>query len=111
MLLPYIVLYVDDMELALSFYSGILGLDVGIDQGEWVEFDTEPARLILHQSVDFVTTGAGLFFQVESVDDMYERLLAMDVEVMEPEEQDLGFRSIMLMDPFGNVVEIGESMN
>ncbi len=110
MRLGFAVLHTRDVAGMKAFYQG-LGLKVRADNGMWVEFETGPATLALHEaSENEATQNAGVFLEVEDVDALYRRLKERGLSVPEPRDQDFGFRTFTLRDPQGNLVEFGEPM-
>ncbi len=110
MRLGFLVLHTPDVAGMKAFYEG-LGLKVHADYGTWVEFETGPATLALHESgAEEATRNAGVFLEVEDVDALYLRLKERGLAACEPKDQDFGFRTFTLKDPQGNQVEFGEPM-
>jgi catechol 2,3-dioxygenase-like lactoylglutathione lyase family enzyme len=110
MRLGFVVLYTPDVAGLRAFYQG-LGLKARADYGMWVEFETGPATLALHEAgEDEATRHAGVFLEVEDVDALYRRFKEKGLAVTEPRDQDFGFRTFTLRDPQGNLVEFGEPM-
>ena len=110
MRLGYTVLHTPDVVGMKAFYEG-LGLKVHADYGMWVEFETGPATLALHEAKgDEATRHAGVFFEVEDVDALYRRLKEKGLDVTEPRDQDFGYRTFTLKDPQGNQIEFGEPL-
>jgi len=108
--LRFVVLHTPDIGGMKAFYEG-LGLKVHADYGMWVEFETGPATLALHESGENeATRNAGVFLEVEDVDALYLRLKEKGLVVSEPKDQDFGFRTFTLRDPQGNQVEFGEPL-
>jgi len=110
MRLGFVVLHTPDVAGMKAFYQG-LGLKVHADYGMWVEFETGPATLALHESKeDEATRNAGVFLEVEDVDALYRRLMEKGLAPSAPKDQDFGFRTFTLRDPQGNRIEFGEPM-
>ncbi len=110
MRLGFVVLHSPDVEGMKAFYQG-LGLKVRADYGMWVEFATGPATLALHAAKEGAATrGAGVFLEVADVDALYRDLKGKGLDAEPPEERDFGYRTFVLRDPQGNLVEIGEPM-
>ena len=110
MRLGYTVLHTPDVAGMKAFYEG-LGLKVHADYGMWVEFETGPATLALHESGENeATRHAGVFLEVEDVDALYRRLKEKGLAVSEPRDQDFGYRTFTLRDPQDNQIEFGEPL-
>ncbi len=110
MRLGFVVLHTPDIEVMKAFYQG-LGLKVHADYGMWVEFATGPATLALHAAKEGAATrGAGVFLEVADVDALYRELKAKGLAKGPLEERDFGYRTFVLEDPQGNLVEFGEPL-
>ena len=110
MRLGFVVLHTPDVAGMKAFYQG-LGLKVHADYGMWVEFETSPATLALHQAESGeATRGAGIFLEVGDVDALYRELREKGLDADPPEDRDFGYRTFVLRDPQGNLVEFGEPM-
>jgi len=110
MRLGFLVLHTPDVPGMRAFYQG-LGLKVHADYGTWVEFETGPATLALHESGEAeATRGAGVFLEVADVDALYRELKEKGLNADPPEDRDFGYRTFTLRDPQGNLVELGEPM-
>jgi len=108
--LRFVVLHTPDIGGMKAFYEE-LGLKVHADYGMWVEFETGPATLALHQSGEAeATRHAGIFLEVEDVDALYLRLKERGLVVSDPRDQDFGYRTFTLRDPQGNQIEFGEPL-
>jgi lactoylglutathione lyase len=120
--LDYVILYVADLDRAVAFYRDALGLEHRFTRNGYAEFATgatrfglfERARLIdlLGRAVDPPRGPAGeVLFLVEDVDAEAERLRAAGVEVLRgPEDRPWGHRTLHLLDPDGNVVELAQEI-
>ena len=116
---------VHDQDEALTFYRDALGLevinDVVFDSYRWlalrakdqpdVEVVLEPAAMAHPADAqtlrELMAKGSltGLIFQVDSVDETFERLQAAGFEVLqEPIDQGYGVRDCAFRDPSGNMV-------
>ncbi len=110
MRLGFVVLHTPDVAGMKVFYQG-LGLKVHADYGMWVEFETGPATLALHQAEGGeATRGAGIFLEVGDVDALYQELKAKGLAEGPPKDRGFGYRTFLLKDPQGNLVELGEPM-
>jgi len=110
MRLGFVVLYTPDVAGLRAFYQG-LGLKARADYGMWVEFETGPATLALHEAgEDEATRHAGVFLEVEDVDALYRELKEKGLDADPPEDRDFGYRTFILKDPQGNQIEFGEPM-
>ena len=106
-----ISIYVSDLQKALDFYVGVLGLE---DKSEMrpgrilalgdSSFYLEPGRE--KTTPDTKIANTQVCFKVESIKAAYEALVTMGVEmVVEYTEYSPDFAMFMAADPDGNVVE------
>ena len=114
---------VRDMERALAFYRGVLGLEVVHDFGAnvvltgglslqtletWAEFLDKPTEIIRFGGND-----AEMYY-VEEDFDAFLGVLKDHPEVKlvrPPVEHRWGQRAVRLYDPDGHIIEVGESLN
>jgi catechol 2,3-dioxygenase-like lactoylglutathione lyase family enzyme len=104
--LDLLFLEVNNLEESLSFYTGILGLEV-----ESIDFKSEPQmarlragalRITLAQVLETMLRrgrGVHFFIGVEDVDAFYEQLSGKTPEVQPPSDEGWGGRFITLQDP------------
>ncbi|MBD1545881.1 VOC family protein [Roseibium aggregatum] len=116
--------YVDDMETAHAFYSGVLGLKRMVSGDRLYAYDAGPAQTLLvfhrgHTGEDVQTpggvvpghdtTGPSHFaFRTsrEALDDWRAYLGTSDVEIISEVNWPAGGQSLYFRDPDGNVLEI-----
>jgi lactoylglutathione lyase len=76
--LGYVIVYVKDIERALSFYRDMLGMTVKMNESGWVEFDTGATTFALHADSNLSEKrGAGQpipVFNVADIHHVYETL-------------------------------------
>jgi len=123
-------LEVDDHEAALAFYRDTLGFevrkDVSFGSGRWVTLGTkaQPELGIVLVSVGFgrppedaqmlkelLAKGslAGLVFETDDVDALFEKVAASGAEVLqEPMDQPFGVRDCGFRDPAGNQMRFNQ---
>jgi predicted enzyme related to lactoylglutathione lyase len=123
-------LEVDGHEAAITFYRDVLGLevrnDVKMEFGRWVTVGTrnQPELGIVLTSVgvgrppddaetlrSLLAKGslAGLVFNTDDVDTLFETVRAAGAEVMqEPMDQPYGVRDCAFRDPAGNMVRFNQ---
>jgi len=102
-----VIFFVHDMEPALAFYEGILGLTQAYPGGGgWAEFQTgNGCSLCLHdqRAGDAPTTKIAIFgWAVEDLDRAVAALRAAGVAVEDPEVVTEGLRAASFLDPSGN---------
>ena len=113
---------VRDMERALAFYLGVLGLEVGHDFGAnvvltgglslqtletWAEFLDKPTEIIRFGGND-----AEMYYVAEDFDAFLGTMKAHPaVELVHPPlEHRWGQRAVRLYDPDRHIIEVGESL-
>jgi catechol 2,3-dioxygenase-like lactoylglutathione lyase family enzyme len=110
--LDLVFYWVSDMERAVDFYRGVLGLSlVQRDGDSWVEFDVAGRRLALHSAGEGQPVQPGGATAVFSVDDLDEaEALLADRGVTAVHEGDVeGFaRFASFLDPDGNTFQLIE---
>ena len=95
--------YVEDMDRAVSFYSGLLGLPVLEEGDTWSAFDCGGVRLGLHLS-DVVPKGAStaiVSFRVADAQAAAKQLREAGARVGEVHEEPFGLL-VQLEDPDGH---------
>jgi len=122
--LDYTVLVVEDLERALAFYTGVLGIALSHRSGGYAQLITGPTRLALYtrealaatlgRSVEAPASDAHGFeigFLVADVDAAWREVLAAGAEgVKEPTDRFWGQRTAYLRDPDGHLVELVERL-
>ncbi len=121
----HIAIRVDDLASAKSFYSGLLGANIGRSSNQWIDFDLHGHQVVVHldESMDSPAEAAnavdgdhvpiphfGIVFSIEEWRELADRLKSQDVDFIiaprtrfegEPGEQGTFF----LRDPAGNALE------
>lgn len=117
----------DDMDRMVRFYRDILGFHTQWDGGDFAEFETAGGELSLfmYSRKAFVQElgesylppkGINQTFEIAiwlpsfaDVDEAYERLSKFDVQfpMGEPKTFPFGIRNFYVVDPEGNLLEIG----
>ncbi len=119
----YVVLVVTDLDAALEFWTGLLGLPLGHRSGSYAQLDTGTTRLALYQRDAMAATlnrpleapaeSAPAFevgFKVSDVDAAYAELVAGGARaVRPPTDQPWGQRTAYVADPDGHLVELVEA--
>ncbi len=118
--LDYVVLIVHDLDRALAFYHGAMGIPLKHRAERFAQLQTGTTRLglftrdamaeTLHQPLKPPNPDAPGFeigFKVDDVDAAYMELLAAGAgAVTEPETRPWGQRTAYVRDPDGNLVEL-----
>ena len=116
----YIVLIVEDLDRALAFYTGALGLRLGHRSGPYAQLDTGTTRVSLYERRAMSTTlgldlqpppldaaGFELGFKVPDVDAATAELAAAGAEVVtSPTDRPWGQRTAYVRDPDGHLIEL-----
>jgi len=120
----YVVLVVEDLDRALEFYTGVLGLPLGHRSGRYAQLDTGMTRISLYSRTamtdtlgfelappDPMAAAFELGFKVDDVDHAYRELLDAGAEaVTAPTTRPWGQRTAYVRDPDGNLVEIAQDL-
>jgi lactoylglutathione lyase len=118
----YLVLIVEDLDRALRFYTGVLGLRLGHRSGEYAQLDTGATRLglytrramanILGMPLDAPAASAPGFeigFKVADVDAAFSDLVARGaLPAVAPSDRPWGQRTAYVRDPDGYLVELAQ---
>jgi catechol 2,3-dioxygenase-like lactoylglutathione lyase family enzyme len=120
----YVVLVVSDLDRALAFYTGVLGLRLGHRSGAYAQLDTGATRLSLYERDAMARTvgrrlrpadpDAPAFeigFKVDDVDAAYAHLVQRGAEpVTAPADRTWGQRTAYVRDPDGNLLELVQQL-
>jgi catechol 2,3-dioxygenase-like lactoylglutathione lyase family enzyme len=107
----HVSINVDDVDAALAFYSGVLGLTVRPDRpdfgfgGAWLDLGEQQVHLIEANVPDDV--GQHVAIGVADLDAAVTELRSLGVEVGDPGPVGTG-RQAFLHDPAGNRIELHE---
>lgn len=118
----YVVLVVADLDRAVAFYEGVLGLPLGHRSGPYAQFATGTTRLALYERAAMAATlgrglaapdpaapGFELGFKVDDVDAAYAELVAAGATgAVPPTDRPWGQRTAYLRDPDGHLVELAQ---
>jgi catechol 2,3-dioxygenase-like lactoylglutathione lyase family enzyme len=109
---------VADVDAALDFYTGTLGLPLGHRSGPYAQLDTGSCRLALYErSAMAATLGVSdadvpafeIGFKVDDVDRAFAELVrAGATPAMPPTDRTWGQRTAYVRDPDGHLVELAE---
>jgi lactoylglutathione lyase len=122
-----VILLVEDMEKMVRFYRDVMEFETDWDGGSWAEFMTKsgPLAFAMYDRKRFAeavgepySTRKGINMTMEigfwlpehsDVDLEYERLMALGIQSFtgEPVTFPFGIRNFYVVDPEGNLLEIG----
>jgi catechol 2,3-dioxygenase-like lactoylglutathione lyase family enzyme len=120
----YIILIVEDLERALQFYTGVLGLRLGHRSGDYAQLDTGATRLALYTRNAMARTlsmslnapaadaqGFEIGFKVADVDAAFSELVARGAPaVVPPTDRFWGQRTAYVRDPDGHLIELAQDL-
>ena len=114
----YAIVFVSDMDRAVSFYRDALGLPLRFESPGWTEFATEGATLALHKSEvndsakdDPNQLPSGRCRPGLSVPDLaafHQRMVELKVPCIQEPKSVFGARVAQYSDPDGLVISVGE---
>jgi lactoylglutathione lyase len=121
-LADYVVVIVADLDRALAFYTGLLGLELGHRSGKFAQLATGATRLALFErdamatvlgapiaAPDRAAPGFELGFKVPDVDAAFGELVALGAEAaVPPTDRPWGQRTAYVRDPDGHLIELAE---
>jgi len=120
----YVILIVDDLDLALRFYTDVLGLRLGHRSGDYAQFDTGATRLGLYTRDAMAKTlglslrppaqdapGFEIGFKVPDVDAAFKELVERGaLPVTPPTDRPWGQRTAYVRDPDGHLFELAQDL-
>ncbi len=120
----YVVLIVEDLDRALRFYTGVLGLKLGHRSGDYAQLDTGATRLALYARGAMAKTlgmrleapapnapGFEIGFKVANVDAAFSELITRGASpVVPPTDRFWGQRTAYLRDPDGHLIELAQDL-
>jgi lactoylglutathione lyase len=118
----YVVVIVEDLERALAFYVGALGLPLGHRSGAFAQLATGTTRVALYErramsetlgqpinAPDPGAPGFELGFKVPDVDAAFDELVRRGaVPATPPTDRAWGQRTAYVRDPDGHLIELAE---
>jgi lactoylglutathione lyase len=118
----YVILIVQDLDRALSFYTRVLGLRLGHRSGDYAQLDTGTTRLALYtrsamgktlgMSLEAPASNAPGFeigFKVDDVDAAFAELVERGgMPVVAPADRFWGQRTAYIRDPEGHLIELAQ---
>ena len=114
----YAIIFVSDMDRAVSFYRDVLGLPLKFQSPGWTEFVTDGATLALHPAKEAVAGPGGSEelpagrcrpgLSVPDLDEFHNRMVESDVKCIEEPKDVFGVRVAVYLDPDGLAIGVGE---
>ena len=120
----YVILIVEDLDRALAFYTGVLGLKLGHRSGDYAQLDTGRTRLSLYTRRAMEKTldrplkipspdapGFEIGFKVADVNAAFAELVASGaLEIVPPTDRIWGQRTAYVRDPDGHLIELAQDL-
>ena len=120
----YVILIVEDLDRAVQFYAGVLGLKLGHRSGDYAQLDTGVTRLSLYARSAMAKTlgmpleatasnapGFEIGFKVADVDAIFSELVARGaVPAVPPTDRFWGQRTAYVRDPDGHLIELAQDL-
>lgn len=121
----YVILIVEDLDRALEFYTGVLGIRLGHRSGKYAQLDTGTTRLALYTRTAMEETlgmslgkpaanapGFEIGFKVPQVDVAFNELVARGAApVVPPTDRFWGQRTAYVRDPDDHLIELAQELN
>ena len=106
---------VADLQRALAFYTGVLGMKKTFENGDPVGFaivERDAAEIHLHLVPGHRgSTLNVVHLLVDDVGALHARVLSAGVRVVKgPRDQDHGLRAFVMVDPDGNRIDVGQPL-
>ena len=118
MRVTYAIVFVSDMQRAVSFYRDVIGLPLRFESPGWTEFATDGATLALHasdgsssESDDSQKMPAGRCrpgLSVPDLDEFHKRMVEKTVPCVQEPKDVFGARIAQYVDPDGLTISVGE---
>jgi len=120
-----VVVVVEDVDRALGFYCGLLGLPLGHRSGPYAQLDTGVTRVALYERGAMAETlgrelespspdapAFELGFKVDDCDAAYDELVAAGATgAVAPTDRPWGQRTGYVRDPDGHLVELAQDLS
>jgi catechol 2,3-dioxygenase-like lactoylglutathione lyase family enzyme len=120
----YVILIVEDLDRALQFYTGVLGLKLGHRSGDYAQLDTGITRLALYTRSAMAKTlgmaleapssnapGFEIGFKVDDVDAAESELVSRGASpAVPPTDRFWGQRTAYVRDPDGHLIELAQDL-
>lgn len=121
----YVVLIVEDLDRALSFYTDVLGLQLGHRSGDYAQLKTGATRLAFYtreamaKTLGFSlkppsdgTPGFEIGFKVEDLDAAFLEIVQKGARAaVHPTTRPWGQRTAYVRDPDGHLIELVQDLD
>lgn len=108
--------FVSDIKKAVSFYNGVLGLQIMDQNDHWASISLNGARLGLHQAnkSNFFKSsekraGATVTLNVSDIDKAYEHYKSKGIKFIGPVSKNPWGSHVSFSDPDGNLLDLREA--
>jgi catechol 2,3-dioxygenase-like lactoylglutathione lyase family enzyme len=120
----YVILIVEELDRALQFYTGVLGLKLGHRSGDYAQLDTGVTRMALYTRSAMAKTlgmslespgsnapGFEIGFKVADVDAAVNELVTRGAALaVPPTDRFWGQRTAYVRDPDGHLIELAQDL-
>ena len=102
----YVMLNAQDMDRAVTFWTGVMGLGVKMQSPEWTELTFGDTVIAFHGGGDGSDSRSGLGFDSPELDELCESIAGAGGTITMPpaERPNEGIRLAEFRDPEGNIV-------
>jgi lactoylglutathione lyase len=109
MRLSYAIVFVSDMQRAVSFYRDVVGLPLKFESPGWTEFATDGATLALHvRTGDEAAGRCRPGMNVADLDAFHTRMIERNVRCVQPPTETFGTRIAQYVDLDGLEFSVAE---
>ena len=106
----YIVLIVGDLDRALDFYTGVLGLPLGHRSGDYAQLQTGATRLAFYTR-SAMANNLAMSLKAPAANAAFAELVARGAPpVAPPTDRFWGQRTAYVHDPDGHLVELAQDL-
>ncbi len=119
MRLNYAIVFVSDMERAVSFYRDVMGLPLRFESAAWTEFATDGATLALHagegsnpekdRPQQDLAGRCRPGLSVPNLDEFHKRMIEKNVPCIQEPTETFGAWIAQYVDPDGLAISVGQA--
>jgi len=106
----YAIVFVSDMQRAVSFYRDVLGLPLKFESPEWTEFATDGATLALHSEGANSAGQCRPGLSVPNLDEFHQKMVEKNVRCVQEPKQIFGAKIAQYEDPDGLQISVAETL-